>query len=161
MQAGAAIAANRAVALEEGEAFVEADLGPGEGCFAVADEQALRVRQVIKGTAEFEPGGADVAFTVRGVDVVWESKAEEIVVNGHRAPAPLRGGRQQLVILADRTGLEVFASGGLTYVPMPVNLRADDRSMNVKAIGGPVRFHALGIHELGSAWNSGTESTSP
>jgi fructan beta-fructosidase len=117
--------------------------------------------ELVEIRAEFEPGGADVAFTVRGVDVVWESKAEEIVVNGHRAPAPLRGGRQQLVILADRTGLEVFASGGLTYVPMPVNLRADDRSMNVKAIGGPVRFHALGIHELGSAWNSGTESTSP
>ena len=117
--------------------------------------------ELVEIRAEFEPGGADVAFTVRGVDVVWESKAEEIVVNGHRAPAPLRDGRQQLVILADRTGLEVFASGGLTYVPMPVNLRADDRSMNVKAIGGPVRFHALGIHELGSAWNSGTESTSP
>ena len=117
--------------------------------------------ELVEIRAEFEPGGADVAFTVRGVDVVWESKTEESVVTGHRAPAPLRDGRQQLVILCDRTGLEVFASGGLTYVPMPVNLRADDRSMNVKAIGGPVRFHALGIHELGSAWNSGTESTSP
>ena len=117
--------------------------------------------ELVEIRAEFEPGGADVAFTVRGVDVVWESKAEEIVVNGHRAPAPLRGGRQQLVILADRTGLEVFASDGLTYVPMPVNLRADDRSMNVKAIGGPVRFHSLEIHELGSAWDSSNDSPSP
>ena len=117
--------------------------------------------ELVEIRAEFEPGGADVAFTVRGVDVVWESKAEEIVVNGHRAPAPLRGGRQQLVILADRTGLEVFASGGLTYVPMPVNLRADDRSMNVKAIGGPVRFHALEIHELESAWRASTNSPAP
>ena len=108
--------------------------------------------ELVEIRAEFEPGGADVAFTVRGVEVGWESKTEEIVVNGHRAPAPLRDGRQQLVILCDRTGLEVFASGGLTYVPMPVILRADDRSMNVKAIGGPVRFESIEIDELGSAW---------
>jgi sucrose-6-phosphate hydrolase SacC (GH32 family) len=117
--------------------------------------------ELVEIRAEFEPGGADVAFTVRGVEVGWESKTEEIVVNGHRAPAPLRDGRQQLIILCDRTGLEVFASGGLTYVPMPVILRADDLASGVRAIGGPVRFHSLEIHELESAWNSGTESTSP
>jgi fructan beta-fructosidase len=117
--------------------------------------------ELVEIRAEFEPGGADVAFTVRGVDVFWESKTEEIVVNGHRAPAPLRDGRQQLIILVDRTGLEVFASGGLTYVPMPVILRADDRSMNVKAIGGPVRFESIEIHELGSAWRASTNSAAP
>jgi sucrose-6-phosphate hydrolase SacC (GH32 family) len=117
--------------------------------------------ELVEIRADFEPGGADVAFTVRGVEIGWESKTEEIVVNGQRAPAPLRDGRQQLIILADRTGLEVFASGGLTYVPMPVILRADDLASGVRAIGGPVRFHSLEIHELESAWNSGTESTSP
>jgi sucrose-6-phosphate hydrolase SacC (GH32 family) len=117
--------------------------------------------ELVEIRAEFEPGDADVAFTVRGVEVVWESKTWEIVVNGHRAPAPLRDDRQRLVILADRTGLEIFASGGLTYVPMPVNLRADDRSMNIKAIGGPVRFHALEIHELESAWRASTNSPAP
>jgi sucrose-6-phosphate hydrolase SacC (GH32 family) len=112
--------------------------------------------------AEFEPeSGCDVAFRVRGVEVVWESKTEEIVVNGHRAPAPLRDGRQQIVLLADRTGLEVFASDGLTYVPMPVNLPADDRSASVRSIGGPARFHSLEIHTLGSAWTSPTNSPSP
>ena len=108
--------------------------------------------ELVEIRADFEPGGADVAFTVRGVEVGWESKTEEIVVNGHRAPAPLRDGRQQLVILCDRTGLEVFASGGLTYVPMPVIPRAEDRASSVKAIGGPVRFESLEIDELRSAW---------
>jgi sucrose-6-phosphate hydrolase SacC (GH32 family) len=118
--------------------------------------------ELVEIRADFEPAkGSDVVFTVRGVEVAWESKTEEIVVNGHRAPAPLQEGRQKLVILADRTGLEIFASGGLTYVPMPVNLRADDRSMNVKAIGGPVRFHALEIHELESAWRASTNSPAP
>jgi len=108
--------------------------------------------ELVEIRADFEPRGVDVAFTVRGVEVGWESKTEEIVVNGHRAPAPLRDGRQQLVILCDRTGLEVFASGGLTYVPMPVIPRAEDRASSVKAIGGPVRFESLEIDELGSAW---------
>jgi len=109
--------------------------------------------ELVEIRAEFEPeSGSDVAIRVRGVDVVWESKTEEIVVNGHRAPAPLQDGRQQIVIYCDRTGLEVFAGGGLTYVPMPVNLRADDLASGVKAIGGPVRFDAFEIHELGSAW---------
>jgi sucrose-6-phosphate hydrolase SacC (GH32 family) len=111
--------------------------------------------ELVEIRAEFEPGGADVAFTVRGIEVGWESKTEEIVVNGHRAQAPLQGGRQQFVVLADRTGLEVFASGGLTYVPMPVNLRADDLASSVRAVGGPVRFHFLEIRELGSAWPKG------
>jgi len=109
--------------------------------------------ELVEIRAEFEPeSGSDVAIRVRGVDVVWESKTEEIVVNGHRAPAPLQDGRQQIVIYCDRTGLEVFAGGGLTYVPMPVNLHADDLASGVKAIGGPVRFDSFEIHELGSAW---------
>jgi sucrose-6-phosphate hydrolase SacC (GH32 family) len=111
---------------------------------------------------EFEPGDAsEIAFRIRGLNVVYDVKKQEIVVNGHRAAAPLQGGRQKIVILADRTGLEVFASGGLTVVPMPVNLPADDLASGVRAIGGPVRFHALEIHALESAWNSATESTSP
>jgi hypothetical protein len=111
--------------------------------------------ELVEIRAEFAAeSGTDVAFHVRGVDVVWESKTKEIVVNGHRAAAPLQGGRQKIVILADRTGLEVFASGGLTIVPMPVNLRADDLASGVRAIGGPVRFHSLEIHKLESAWSS-------
>lgn len=128
---------------------------------AAANPLAGIAAELVEIRAEFEPGGADVAFTVRGVDVVWESKTEEIVVNGHRAAAPLQEGRQKLVILADRTGLEVFASGGLTYVPMPVNLRADDLVSAVRAIGGSARFHSLEIHELGSAWDSSNDSPSP
>lgn len=129
-------------------------LAPGD-----PDPLAGVTAELVEIRAAFEPSdGTDVSFRIRGIDVVWESKTGEIVVNGHRAPAPLRDGRQELVILADRTGLEVFASAGLTYVPMPVNLRADDRVSSVTVRGGPVRFHSLEMHELGSAWPAtGTE----
>lgn len=76
------------------------------------------------------------------------------MVNGHRAPAPLRGDKQRLTIYCDRTGLEVFASEGLCYVPMPFQPKADDRSVAVDTHGGSVRFDSLQVHELKSAWRS-------
>lgn len=52
---------------------------------------------------------------------------------------------------------DIPASGGLSYVPMPVNLRADDLASSVRAIGRSARFHSLEIHELGSAWPKGAK----
>ncbi|MBN8247463.1 MAG: GH32 C-terminal domain-containing protein [Verrucomicrobia bacterium] len=103
--------------------------------------------------AEFEPPAAgSVTFTVRGAPVIYEATTQELVVNGHRAPAPLRHGRQRLILYADRTGLEVFASDGLTYVPMPFQPQPDHRGLAIEVQGGPVTFSTLQVHELKSAW---------
>jgi sucrose-6-phosphate hydrolase SacC (GH32 family) len=102
----------------------------------------------------FEPGPAtEVVFTVRGAKVVFDTKKQELTVNGHRAPAPLRDGKQNLIIYCDRTGLEIFASHGLTYVPMPFQPADGDLSLAVEAKGGSAKIEALEIHELKSAWN--------
>jgi sucrose-6-phosphate hydrolase SacC (GH32 family) len=131
-------------------------LGPGDdNPLAFADAELVEIR------AEFEADpGADVVFRVRGVDVVWESKTAELVVSGHRAGAPLRGGRQRLVIYCDRTGLEVFTSDGLCYVPMPVNVAAAERGSSVRVQGGSVRFHNLEFHQLRSAWSTDASAVS-
>lgn len=103
--------------------------------------------------ATFEPGDASqVAFTVRGVPVVYDAQKQELAVNNHKAPAPLRNGRQQLIVFADRTSFEVFASDGLTYVPMPVIPKAGDRSLNVAVQGGAVKILSVEVHELRSIW---------
>ena len=103
--------------------------------------------------AEFEPGtrrrwrsrfAACRSSTTR--------RPQELVVNNHRAPAPLRDGKQRLIVYADRTALEVFASDGLTYVPMPVIPKAEERSVAVGGKGGPVRFGRLDVYELKSIW---------
>ena len=73
-------------------------------------------------------------------------------MNNHRAPAPLRGGKQRLRIYCDRTALEVFASDGLTYVPMPFTPKADDMGLGIQVKGGSARMTALEVHELKSAW---------
>ena len=75
-------------------------------------------------------------------------------MNQHRAPAPLRNGKQRLTIFCDRMGLEVFASDGLTYVPMPFQPKPDDLALAVHAKGGSAKLAALQVHELKSIWTS-------
>jgi fructan beta-fructosidase len=108
--------------------------------------------ELIEVRAELEPGEAEVEFSVRGAKITYEPGKQELVVNGHRAPAPLRSGKLSLAIYCDRTALEVFTSDGLCYVPMPFIPKLDDLSLELRAKGGATRLAALTVHELKSAW---------
>ena len=111
--------------------------------------------ELVELRAEFEPAAdGEVTFTVRGATVMYDGKKQELVVNGHRAPASLRDGKQRMTIFCDRTGLEVFASGGLTYAPMPFEPKADNLGLTVGAKGGATKLTALTVHELRSAWKA-------
>ena len=122
-------------------------LEPGDTTRANLGAELLDVRLA------FEPGdAAELHLTVRGVPVVYDARKQEIVVNGHRAAAPLIDGKQRLTILVDRTTVEVFASDGLTYVPIPVIPRSEDRAVTLRAIGGAARGVSLDVHELKSSW---------
>ncbi|MFA6562621.1 MAG: glycoside hydrolase family 32 protein [Verrucomicrobiia bacterium] len=121
----------------------EGDANP----FASASGELLELR------ADFTPAAnATVTFSVRGVEITYDAAKQEFIVNKHRAPAPLRNGRQRLIIYADRTALEIFASDGLTYVPMPVIPKAEDKSLGLFVKGGAAQFTSLEAHELRSAW---------
>jgi sucrose-6-phosphate hydrolase SacC (GH32 family) len=107
---------------------------------------------------EFEPGEArSVVLTVRDVVVEYDVKRQELVVGGQRAAAPLQGGRQRLRVLCDRTGVEVFGSGGLCYVPLPVNVNSQNRRLHLEARGGTALVHGAEVYELRSAWQRGEE----
>ncbi len=101
---------------------------------------------------DFDPGESEVVFNLRGATITYDGKAQELVVNGHRAPAPLYQGRQRIRAFIDRTSLEVFASRGLTYVPMPFIAAAEDHSVGVQVHRGPVKVHSLAVHRLESSW---------
>jgi sucrose-6-phosphate hydrolase SacC (GH32 family) len=86
--------------------------------------------ELVEVRAEFLPTGAsEVVFNIRGVMVSYDPQKQEVSVAGHRAPAPLRNGKQRLTIYCDRTGIEVFASDGLCYVPMPFNTNPYNRTI--------------------------------
>jgi sucrose-6-phosphate hydrolase SacC (GH32 family) len=102
--------------------------------------------ELLEVRAEFD---ADVTFTIRGATISYNAAKHEIVVNDRRAPAPLVDGKQRLIVYVDRTVLEVFASDGLTYVPMPFTPKPEDQSVAVT--GGKVR--SLEVYKLKSCWN--------
>ncbi len=102
-------------------------------------------------TAEFEPGAdSELNFTVNGAVISYAAAKQELTVNGHRAPAPLRNGKQRLTIIADRTVLEVFASDGLTYVPMPVIAKAGGASVSLT--GAALKSQNIQVAGLRSIW---------
>lgn len=109
--------------------------------------------ELVELRAEFTPAAdSEVTFNVRGCAITYDAKKQELTVNGHRAPAPLRNGKQRLTIYCDRTGVEVFASDGLCYVPMPFQPKAADLTLGAAVKSGTVKFSKLEAYELKSAW---------
>lgn len=128
-------------------AKISGPLPPGSDPLKGVQGELLEIR------VEFEPDtAAEIGFNVRGVMLSYEAKNQEIVVNGNRAPAPLRDHQQRLILYADRTSLEVFAADGLTYLPFPFNFDPNNISLSVFAKGGTAEVKSLDVHELKSSW---------
>lgn len=101
----------------------------------------------------FEPGEAEtVEMTLRGAKIAYDVKKQEIVINGHRAPAPLVDGKQNITAYVDKTVLEIFASDGLTYIPLPFTPKVEDQSVTVEEKGGKVKEMSLHAFKLKSCW---------
>ena len=149
--------------------------GPRLAWTPVTELEALRVRNRRPDAFTLKPGDANpladfraelvelraevssadaaaLALTIRGARIGYDFARQELTVNGLRAQAPLRGGRQRLTVFCDRTGLEVFASDGLCFVPMPFQPRADDDALGLAVEGGAARVEGLQVHELRPAW---------
>jgi sucrose-6-phosphate hydrolase SacC (GH32 family) len=110
--------------------------------------------ELVELRAEFEPGvTGETTFLVRGAKILYDAKSQELSVNNTRIPAPLHDGKLNLTIYCDRTALEIFVSDGLTYIPMPFQAKADNRTVEVRVTGGATKFTALQAYELKSIWN--------
>jgi sucrose-6-phosphate hydrolase SacC (GH32 family) len=104
---------------------------------------------------EFEPGQAsEVQLDVRGVAIRYDVQKQELAVNNLIAPAPLRHGKQTLIVLADRNSFEIFASDGLTYVPLPIIVKDENRSVALSAKDGAAKITAFDVHQLKSIWTT-------
>ena len=109
--------------------------------------------ELVELQADFEPGDSkEVVLTVRGATIVYDCEKQQLVVNGQRADAPLRSGKQRLIIFSDRVGLEVLASDGLTYMPVPFIPNSSDLSLGIETKGGDAKIDSLQVHELHSIW---------
>jgi sucrose-6-phosphate hydrolase SacC (GH32 family) len=105
--------------------------------------------------ADLQPAeNCEITLRVRGVDIHYSAAKQELSVNGVHAPAPLQGGHQRLIIFTDRTYFTVFASDGLTYVPLPVIAKPTELTAELQVQGGPVAVPALEAYELKSIWDA-------
>lgn len=109
--------------------------------------------ELVELRAEFAPkADAVVAFTLRGIPIEYNAAKQRLRIADHEVDAPMQNGRQNLTVLVDRTSIEVFASGGTVYIPMPVIPKAGDRKCSVAATSGSAEISKLAISELASAW---------
>ncbi|AHF91430.1 glycosyl hydrolase family 32 [Opitutaceae bacterium TAV5] len=107
-------------------------------------------------SAEIDPGTArEIVFFVRNGVISYDVGRQQLRVQDLRAPAPLLAGRLRLTIFADRIGLEVFASDGLTFVPLPLILDPNVRTLSLEARGGRAEVRRLDVHRLRNAWGRG------
>ncbi|MFM8216729.1 MAG: GH32 C-terminal domain-containing protein, partial [Pirellula sp.] len=103
--------------------------------------------------ADIEPtDNSEIVLNIRDSMIIYDANKQEINVNGQRALAPLRDGKLRLTIYCDRTGLEVFASDGLCYIPIPFNANPENRKIFLETRGNAAILHELVVHELRSAW---------
>lgn len=108
--------------------------------------------ELVELRAEFEPGAAEIIFSIRGATITYDAQKQELDVNGLRVASPLRGNQQRLTVYCDRTTLEVFASDGLVGVPVAFRPKTNDLQLGVQVRRGKVKFQSLDVHELKSAW---------
>jgi sucrose-6-phosphate hydrolase SacC (GH32 family) len=89
---------------------------------------------------------------VRGATIHYDAEKQELSINDLHVSAPLRKGREDITVYCDRTSLEIFASGGLAYVPLPFQPKSDNLDLSVQATGGTATLTSMQVCELKSAW---------
>ena len=120
---------------------------------ATANKLADIEAELVELRIDFTPSpDALVSLNLRGIPVEYDAAKQELRIGDHRASAPLQEGRQRLTVLLDRTSIEVFASDGKTYVPMPVIPAANNRQLSLNAAAGSAEVNKLTVSELASAW---------
>lgn len=105
-------------------------------------ELRCRLRGMSKGTTRLE---------VRGISIECDLDQQEIRVQGIKSPIFVGEVEEELVLFVDRQGIEIFASSGLTYIPLPVIASPTELSVRVDA-SSVARLQSLEIYRLGSIW---------
>lgn len=109
--------------------------------------------ELIDAALEIEPAQAEeVDLIVRGVPITYNVARQELACLDRKAPAPLRDGRVQIRLLADRTSLEIFADDGLLYMPLGWKPAENSRSISATARGGRAVLLDIDVYELESIW---------
>jgi fructan beta-fructosidase len=93
-----------------------------------------------------------ISFKIRNIPILYDVVKSEIIVDGRRIFARMLNGKIDLIIYADRTGMEIFVNNGLIFIPLNKNLDMAEQSVDVAVTGGNAVFDYLNVYTLKSAW---------
>lgn len=93
-----------------------------------------------------------IQLIVRGLAINYDVTKQELEIDKVKAHAPLIDGKLDLHLFVDRTGVEVFAAKGETYMPINYNLKAGNLSYELRAEGGSATLESLDFYTLKSIW---------
>jgi sucrose-6-phosphate hydrolase SacC (GH32 family) len=100
-----------------------------------------------------EPGKAkELILDIHGLPIVYNVAKQQLQINGVNAPAPLVNGKLNLIIFADRIGVEVFTTDGLLFMPVNVNIDTSKKTLALSVKGGTAKLKMMTVYELKSTW---------
>ncbi|RYY61241.1 MAG: DUF4980 domain-containing protein [Chitinophagaceae bacterium] len=118
-------------------------------------KQNFDIMDMELGEFKFEliPGKASqVIMNFRGLELVYDAAAKELVADGVKAPVTPVNGKLTLHVFMDRTGLEVFVNDGLVFMPVNVNLDPANRTVNFSTKAGKATVNKFEAYELKSIY---------
>ena len=98
-------------------------------------------------------GAAEVGFSIRGIEVVYDVKNKSLKCGDQSAPMEAIDGQISLELLVDRTTIEIFGNDGQIYMPIKMNLTDKAKSYDILSKQGNCKVESLEIYELKSVWN--------
>jgi sucrose-6-phosphate hydrolase SacC (GH32 family) len=105
--------------------------------------------------AEISVGDAkEISFDLRGVPVIYDVAAQEILCRGSRAGLGPKEGKIELHIFVDRASVDIFGGNGTLYLPMAQRLSPENQNFKLTCSGGKAGIVSLTVHQLRSAWSS-------
>ena len=102
--------------------------------------------------AEIEPGDSpDFGFSVHGQEISYSASKKTLSCLGKDAPIELESGRIPLVVLVDRTSMEVFINNGKAILSCCYLAEAGKDALEIFTTG-KIKFVSIEVFPLKSAW---------
>lgn len=99
------------------------------------------------------PGTAkEITFTIHGLPIVYNTEKQELLIDRVKAAVPLKDGKLDLLIYADKIGVEVFSGNGLVFMPVNVNIDTEKKSLELAVKGGEAKIESMTVYQLKSIW---------
>jgi fructan beta-fructosidase len=106
--------------------------------------------------ADLAPQGAQTcSVVIRDIPIVYDVQKQQLTCEGKSAPLKPMDGKIQLEILVDRMSIEIYANGGLVYMPIGVNLTNNSETLKFISQGGNTLVEIMDVYQLKSIWFEG------